>query len=511
MEPTIENLLLKVSNYNIAMLPKVRQAYEMACSKHCGIFRESGEEYITHPLSVALILAEYELDEETIVASLLHDVVEDTKTPIEEIASLFGETVAKLVEGVTKLSKLEIPNENVRIATNTRKIVLSLEDDCRIIHIKLADRLHNMRTLQYRSIEKQKEVSKETMHLYVPMANYIGAYRIKCELEDLSFRYLNQSEFNRVFDIREQVAIDSAAILQEMLSNIYEILNMKGIHPSIKSRVKNVYGIYKRLSSGHQIGEIHDLLSLKIMTDEIHERLSLESTDDPINELLYSKVLNDEINDCYVALRYIHSLYHPANVYFKDYIASPKPNMYQALHSTLFGPADRLVQAQISTARMGTINSSGLMGYSILGKTASDMQEDLNNRFAFFRRITDMKVVSKDVAEFNNLLGELLTDTILVYTSKGEIIELPLGSTPIDFAYQIHSDIGNHLSVALVNNLAVPPGHQLQNNDRVRIITSLDAKPKLEWTNYARTRHARDEIGRELRREELKGKQRTKK
>lgn len=334
--------LIKKYNDDEEDINQIKKAYDYAKDLHEGQFRQSGEPYIIHPLNVAYILAEMHADTDTICAGLLHDTLEDTNITKGEIIEEFNVNVASLVDGVTKISKMNFSSKQDQNLANTRKIITGITEDVRIIIIKLADRLHNMRTLEYKSEFKQKENSMETMEIFVPLAYYIGAYRIKSELEDISLQYLYPEKYKKIEDIKSKIELDSSSCLQEMLQTIKEILNNKDIPNEIKVRTKNIYGIYKRMEEGHKLSDIHDLLSLKIMVDEV--------------------------SNCYQTLGIIHSQYHPINDKFKDYIYNPKTNMYRSLHTTVFGPEDRLVQTQIRTFDMDKVASFGLTAYWDISK-----------------------------------------------------------------------------------------------------------------------------------------------
>jgi GTP pyrophosphokinase len=329
-----------------------------------------------------------------------------------------------------------------------------------------------MRTLGFKSEFKQKENSLETMEIFVPLAYYIGAYRIKSELEDISFGYLKQDEYKNLTEMMNESSIENNNCLNEMLLNIDEILNSEEIPHEIKVRTKNIYGIYKRLCEGYKVSDIHDLLSLKIMVNEI--------------------------DDCYRTLGLIHQLYPPVNDKFKDYICNPKTNMYRSLHTTVFGPDARLVQTQIRTFDMDKVASFGLTTYWDIkkGEARNVMQEDLRQKFQFFKSLTEMNTMFCDNQEFvTQVKLELFSDKVYVYTTKGDIIELPKGSTVIDFAYKIHTSVGNTMVGAVVNNEYVPVDYQLKNKDRVRIITDpLSFGPRTEWLDKAKTTHARKRI-----------------
>ena len=444
----LNDLIEMLKEYNPEEVEIVKRAYEYADDLHKGQFRQSGEPYISHPLNVAYILAELHADRDTVCAGLLHDTLEDTKITKEDIAHDFNQNIANLVDGVTKLAKMNFSSKQDQNYANTRKIITGITEDVRIIIIKLADRLHNMRTLGFKSEFKQKENALETMEIFVPLSYYIGAYRIKSELEDLSLQYLKPDMYKRIEEKKLKIEEDSAECLKEMLGTINNLLSDKNIPNEIKVRTKNIYGIYKRLSEGHKLSDIHDLLSLKIMVDTIA--------------------------NCYQTLGLIHSKYHPINDKFKDYICNPKTNMYQSLHTTVFGEDDRLVQTQIRTFQMDKIASFGLTAYwdAEKGKARDVMQQDLKSKFQFFNSLIEINSMFGDNQQFvKQVKDELFSDKVYVYTTKGDIIELPKGSTPIDFAYKIHTDIGNTMVGAFVNDEYVPVDYILQNKDRVRIIT----------------------------------------
>lgn len=465
-------LFENIKEYNEEETNNVLKAFQFANELHEDVYRQSGDPYITHPLEVAIILSEMHADKDTICAGLLHDTIEDTDITKEDIAEAFNKDVAKLVDGVTKISKLNFSNKQEQNVANTRKIITSITNDVRIIIIKLADRLHNMRTLQFKSEFKQKENSMETMDIFVPLAYYIGAYRIKSELEDLSLQYLYPDKYKKLEEVKIKIENESSNCLQEMYENINCILNTINIPHEIKIRTKNIYGIYKRLEQGHKISDIHDLLALKVMVDDIA--------------------------NCYQTLGLIHSQYHPINDKFKDYIYNPKTNMYRSLHTTVFGEDNRLVQTQIRTFDMDKVASFGLTAYWDIekGNARNVMQEDLKNKYQFFKSLIEINRMFGDNQEFiRQVKNELFTDRIYVYTTKGEIVELPIGSTAIDFAYKIHSDLGNTMVSAIVNNKAVDPDYVLHNKDRVRIITDIMSYgPREEWIDKVQTTKAKRKI-----------------
>ena len=469
---TLDDLMEKIESYNPSEVESIKKAYYYAENLHQGQIRQSGEPYINHPLNVAYILAEMHADKDTICAGLLHDTLEDTNITKEDISHDFNKDIANLVDGVTKLSKMNFSSKQDQNYANTRKIITGITEDVRIIIIKLADRLHNMRTLEFKSEFKQKENALETMEIFVPLAYYIGAYRIKSELEDLSLQYLKPDMYKKIEERKLRLEESSNDCLKEMLYKIETLLNDKNIPNEIKIRTKNIYGIYKRLNEGHKLSDIHDLLALKIMVDEVE--------------------------NCYRTLYLIHNEYHPINDKFKDYICNPKTNMYQSLHTTVFGPDDRLVQTQIRTFDMDKIASFGLSTYWDIekGNAREVMQKDLSGKYQFFNSLVEINKVFGDNKEFiNQVKNELFSNKIYVYTTKGEIMELPKGASVIDFAYKIHTDVGNTMVAAQVNNEYVDVMTELKNKDRVKIITDdLSYGPREDWEDKAVTTYAKRKI-----------------
>ena len=469
---TLNDLITKLEEYNKEEVEIVKKAYYYAENLHSGQMRQSGEPYITHPLNVAYILTELHADRDTICAGLLHDTLEDTNITKEDISHDFNQDIANLVDGVTKISKLNFSSKEDQVLANTRKIITGITNDVRIIIVKLADRLHNMRTLSFKSEFKQKENSLETIEIFAPLAYYIGAYRIKSELEDLSLQYLKPDTYKRIEEKKIKIEQDTNDILKEMLYKIKNILSNKNIPNDIKIRTKNIYGIYKRLNEGEKLSDIHDLLALKIMVDKIE--------------------------NCYISLGLIHSKYHPINDRFKDYICNPKTNMYRSLHSTVFAPDELLVQTQIRTFDMDKVASFGLTTYWDIekGNARNVMQEDLKNKYQFFNSLMQIDSMFADNQEFvKQVKNELFSDKVYIYTTKGDILELPKGSTIIDFAYRIHTDIGNTMIGAFVNDEYVGVDYVLKNKDRVRVITDdLSFGPREDWFNLAHTSYAKKKI-----------------
>lgn len=450
MRVTYESFCSYVNKYNKDALEKVKRAYGYAYKMHEGQYRKSGEPYIIHPLNVAYILAEMDADADTLCAGLLHDVLEDTNTTKEELINLFGEDVATLVEGVTNITDLNFSSKQEQRFANERKIINSLTTDVRIIVIKLADRLHNMRTLKFMSEEKQKEKSLETLEVFASLAYELGISQIKRELEDLALMYLDKKKYKEIEKNRDQIIKESKYAIDEMVNNITNALKEKEIKFEIITRIMGVYSIYRRTLEGQSITSIHDLLSIRIIVKDI--------------------------DDCYKALGVVHSRYLPINEKFKDYICRPKSNMYQALHTTVFATyGDWLVKFLIRTEDMEKVAMNGLPSYWNLykGEARIRMQKDLQERYEF------MKSLSEISGEFNdnqNFLVEvkrkILTDNkVFVYTTRGAVVELPPNATVLDFAYKIHTELGDNMTGAIVNGKYVTSDYKLYNGDRITILT----------------------------------------
>ena len=469
---TIELLKNKVNTYMKKDWPLISKAYSYAQKYHEGQKRESGEDYIIHPLYVAYILSTMHADSATICAALLHDVIEDTKASYEEVKQTFGDEIAFLVDGVTKLTHLNFNSKDEFLATNIRRIIVSITEDARIVIIKLVDRLHNMKTIEYKKDERGKEIALQTLEIYVPLAYYIGAYKIKSELENYCLMYLKPDIYGDLAKKLNTIYNSNKKMLHKMLNDTKKKLNSEGIKCNLEIRYKDIYSVYKKMLSRSTIENIHDLLGIVIT------------------------VKNKR--DCYLTLMNVHELYVPLSFKFKDFIVKPKTNMYQALHTTVFGPGERLVQFQIRTKEMERIAEYGLTSFWFKNRKLAkqDMQIALEKNFPFFKSIEELDSNIVDNIEFVKLIKrELFSDNVYVRTSRGEIIELPNSSTPVDFAYKIHSELGNTMIAAVVNDEIVPFDYKLQNNDRVRIITDgsvyIDRKP---WLDYVVTIHAKKKI-----------------
>ncbi len=453
----------------------IEKAYRIADEAHNGQKRKSGEDYIIHPLSVALILADLEMDKETIVAGMLHDVVEDTFMTIDEIEDLFGEEVALLVDGVTKLGQLSYSSDKVEIqAENLRKMFLAMAKDIRVIIIKLADRLHNMRTLQFMKPEKQKEKAKETMEIYAPLAQRLGIAKVKIELDDLALKYYNPEAYRSIVETVAQRKAERDAYVDNLVLEVQGHIDAAGIKAEIYGRAKHLFSIYRKMvSQNKEFDEIYDLFAIRIIVDNL--------------------------SDCYAALGVIHERYTPIPGRFKDYIAMPKPNMYQSLHTTLIGPNGVPFEIQIRTWEMHRISEYGIAAhwkYKESGEGATVKGEE--EKISWLRDILDWQKDMDDNKEFVNLLKndlDLFSDTVFCFTPEGDVKNFPSGSTPIDFAYSVHSAVGNRMIGAKVNGKLVPIEYKLQNGDRVEILTSANSRgPSRDWLNIVKSTQARNKI-----------------
>ncbi|HHX76731.1 MAG TPA: bifunctional (p)ppGpp synthetase/guanosine-3',5'-bis(diphosphate) 3'-pyrophosphohydrolase, partial [Firmicutes bacterium] len=447
----------------------LNKAYKFALDAHKGQQRVSGESFINHPLGVALILAELDLDLVTIVAGLLHDVVEDTSVSLEDIKNYFGEEIALLVDGVTKLSRLEFRSKEEQQAENLRKMFLAMAKDIRVVLIKLADRTHNMRTLEYLSPEKQQEIARETLEIYAPLAHRLGIYKMKSELEDLSFRYLNRRQY---YLLAEKLA-KKRQEREEFINTVKEILKYRleeaGLKADIQGRPKHLYSIYAKMMEQHK---------------EFHE----------IYDLTAIRVLVDTVKDCYGALGIVHTLWKPIPFRFKDYIAMPKPNMYQSLHTTVVCAKNELLEVQIRTWEMHRTAEYGIAAHWQYKEKAKE-DKDFNQKLSWLRQLLEWVQDFGDAHEFmEHLKIDLFADEVFVFTPKGDVIDLPAGSIPLDFAYRIHTDIGHRCVGAKVNGRLVPLDYELKTGDIVEIVTSKQGAPSRDWLKMVKSSQAKSKI-----------------
>ena len=444
---------------------QIEKAYTFAKEKHDGQYRKSGEAYIIHPLNVALILTSVYADSESIEAALLHDTLEDCDVAEEEIEILFGKNVLRLVQGVTKLGRIHFSTDNEYLVEYYKKIIVGMSEDVRVIIIKLADRLHNMRTLWAIPEEKQKQKAKETLEIFAPLAHHLGIHKIKSELEDLSLRYLKPVVFYDIAEKLNKTKAQRDTTVNEMLKEVSNLLVEHHIPHEIKGRAKSIYSIYNKLNNGKKFSDIYDLLALRILVDTEQ--------------------------DCYLALGIIHSKFRPLPKRFKDYIAMPKANMYQSLHTTVFGIDGYLFEIQIRTYQMDEVAENGVAShwaYKEHKDASKSMQNTTEQKLQFFKSIMELsqdKMSSEDFV--NSVKDEVLNNNIYVFTPKGDVFELPKGATPLDFAYKVHTRVGETTVGASVNGSIVPLDYELQNNDIVKINTNKSAHPSKEWLNIVKS------------------------
>lgn len=453
-----------------ADLELLEEVYRFAEDLHKGQVRKSGEAYIIHPLSVALILAELGMDEKAVAAGLLHDVAEDTRCKQNCLENNFGEEVTFLVNGVTKLSKLECSSKEERQLESYRKMFLSMAEDVRVVMIKLADRLHNMRTLKYQSPEKQKSIAQETLEIYAPIANRLGISKVKWELEDLCLRYLEPEKFYELVERISMKRDEREEYIQEIIERLHRELDKVGIQADISGRPKHFYSIYNKMKKQNKdLDELYDLIAVRLLVDSV--------------------------KDCYAALGIVHTLWRPIPMRFKDYIAMPKPNMYQSLHTTVIGPNGDPFEIQIRTYEMHHTAEYGIAAHWIYKESGgSEISKD-STQLSWLEQIKEMQNEARDNKDFlNSVKIDLFSDTVFVFSPKGEVYELPAGSGPLDFAYKVHSGVGNSCIGAKVNKKIVPLNYQLKNGDIVEILTSKQAKPSLDWVNQCKTSQARNKI-----------------
>jgi len=470
MPATLEQIEAHVQEYNPgADLSGLADAYEFAVEAHEGQTRKSGEPFVRHPLEVCLILAELHLDTATLMAALLHDVVEDSGVPLSVIRERFGDEVADLVDGVTKLGKIKFASLAEQQSQNMRKMLIAMAKDIRVILIKLADRLHNMRTLAALPEERRREKAIETMEIYAPLAHRLGISSIKWELEDLAFYYLEPHKFHQVARMVAESREAREAYLTQVVDQLQTELRTIGIEADIKGRPKHLYSIYQKMAwKGKDFNEIYDLIALRVIVDSV--------------------------KDVYGALGTVHSIWKPVPGRFKDYVAMPKFNMYQSLHTTVIGPAGRPLEIQIRTEEMHRTAEYGIAAHWRY-KEGSRGDESFDERLAWLRQMLEWQTELKDPREFMEALKiDLFEDEVFVFTPKGDVVSLRRGSTPIDFGYAIHTEVGNHTVGAKVNGAIVPLAYELQMGDRVEIMTNKSSSPSRDWLNIVRTSSARSKI-----------------
>ena len=470
MSVVIEDVVKSVLSYNsTADTDLIVRAYEFAREAHKGQVRLSGEEYIIHPLEIALILSELHMDVETIAAGLLHDVIEDTEFTYEDLHEQFGKDIADLVDGVTKIAKLQYKSKEEQQIDSFRKMFVAMADDIRVIMIKLVDRLHNMRTLSAMRPDKQIQKSNETLDIYVPIAHRLGISKIKWEFEDLAFRYLKPDDYYSLVDAVKQKRSEREEYIDKVINILSDKLELENISAEIKGRPKHLYSIYNKMLKGKDFHEIYDLIAIRVLVNSI--------------------------SDCYAVLGYVHTLWKPLPGRIKDYIAMPKPNLYQSLHTAVVGPGGTAFEIQIRTYDMHKVSEFGVAAHWKYkeGKKGSD---ELGEKLKF---LLDLKEIDDEVdtpVEYvDSVRSNLYIDEVYVYTPKGRIVEVPKGATPIDFAYRIHSDIGHKCVGAKITGKMVPLTYQLKKGDIVEIMTNPSSKgPSRDWLNVVVSSHARNKI-----------------
>lgn len=470
-----EVIALCLTYMNSEHVSFVNKAYQYADAAHKGQMRKSGEEYMMHPVQVAGILAELKMDPVTVATGFLHDVVEDTDRSYEDIVAEFSEEVADLVEGVTKLGKFEYRSQKEHQAENHRKMILAMAHDVRVVLVKLADRLHNMRTLSFHKPSKQVEIAKETLEIYAPLADRLGIYRMKWELEDLSLRYTNTEEYYGIVHLMDARREDREQYIKDSIAAIDKSIDELDINAEINGRPKHIYSIYSKMKSkSREFDEIYDLLAVRVIVDSIKE--------------------------CYAVLGAIHTEWKPMPGRFKDYIAMPKTNMYQSLHTTVLGPNATPLEVQIRTHEMHQIAEYGVAAHWAYkeGVTEKVADDKISNHLAMFKEIIELQDETSDASDFMEAIKEdILTDNVYVFTPDGDVMELPDGSSTLDFAYHVHSEVGDRSTGAKVNNKIVPLNYKLKTGDIVEIITSSSSPtPSRDWLEFVNTSKARNKIRR---------------
>ncbi len=466
---TIEDILKRMGSISQSEKQRILSAYSYAVEKHAGQVRRNGDDYMVHPLTVAFILTDLNVDVATIEAALIHEVMNRCGVSKEELTTTFGEEIASIVDSVSKMNRLELADQSESSAIYLRKVLVGLAEDVRVLFLKLADRIHNLRTADALPREKQIQKAQETMSVLVPIARRLGMNSIYSELEDLSLRYLKPEVYQDILNRLNATYEELKDVLNEMQDSIRNILIENGIHFHMKSRVKSVYSIYHKLNSGKNWSNIYDILAMRIITDQV--------------------------SDCYTILGLIHAKYRPIPGRFKDYIAMPKENMYQSLHTGIFGIDGHRFEVQIRTQEMDEIAEKGIASHwSYKEQGAHKIHNLMEQKLEVFRNAISAGAEESDTEFANYVKQDLLNDFIYVFTPKGDVVELPKGSTPVDFAYRIHSDIGDHLVGASVNDAIVPLNYELHDDDIVRVKTSNSSTPSKEWLNFVQTGHARNKI-----------------
>lgn len=460
----------KEEGFSEDKIKKIEEAYDYAFKKHEGKKRKDGNDFITHPLKVARILCDLNVDEVTIIAALVHETISESDATNKELEKLFGSEVSHIVVSLTKINKLKLSDDSESSGLYLRKVLVGLSEDPRVLIIKLADRLHNMRTLDYLPVDKQKQKAMETMNVLIPIAHRLGINSIKSELEDLSLKYSKPEVYESILEKLDGTREELNNVLNEMIESVSEILSSHNIKFKIKGRVKSVYSIYTKLCTGRKWSDIYDILAMRAIVDDV--------------------------SDCYLAAGLIHAKYRPIPKRFKDYIAMPKANMYQSLHTSVFGIDGHIFEIQLRTKEMDDIAENGIASHwSYKEHTSSNIKNIMDQKLEMYKNLIDSynEDVSDDVFK-EHMEDELLSDLIYVFTPKGDVMELPTGSTPIDFAYRIHTNVGEKMVGAIVNESIVPIDYKLQDGDIVKIKTDPNSMPNKDWLNIVKTSQAKNKI-----------------
>lgn len=466
--PSEEEIIQALPKSNPQAEELVRRAYRFAEQAHAGQQRDNGTCYFQHPAAVALILAQLELDASTVAAGLLHDVLEDTRVTREELEKEFGEEIARLVDGVTKLSRIPFQSREEHQAESLRKMFLAMAEDVRVILIKLADRLHNMRTLEGLPPERQKKISRETLEIYAPIAHRLGMFGLKWEMEDAAFRYLEPEAYYELVQMVAKKRREREGEVAEAVALLKQKLQEMNIRAEVQGRPKHLFSIYQKMRKGRQFNEIYDLIAVRVIVDTVR--------------------------DCYAVLGMVHSMWKPIPGRFKDYISIPKSNMYQSLHTTVVGPRGEPLEIQIRTWEMHRIAERGIAAHWLY-KEGNKSSREFEEKVAWLRQVMEWLREMKDPHEFMETLKiDLFEDEVFVFTPKGDVKNLPAGATPVDFAFAVHTDLGLHCVGAKVNGRIVPLDYRLQNGEFVEILTAKNATPSQDWLSFVKTSKARSKI-----------------
>ena len=466
----LKEILIK-QNHSPEDINQVEKAYKFAKKTHEGQFRVSGEPYIIHPVEVAKILAGLEVDTNTVIAAFLHDILEDTDTEPDKIKELFGDDVLNLVQGVTKLGKLKFKSKEERQAENFRRLFIAMANDIRVIFLKLADRLHNMRTLNFMTEDKQKKIAQETLDIFAPLANRLGIYKIKAELEDLSLRYLEPDKYYEIAQLVAQTKADRDETVNMLIDKISKDVKKNGINAQITGRAKHYYSIYAKMKRQNiTFNDLYDITAVRVIVDSVRE--------------------------CYEVLGLIHSQFKPIPGRFKDYIAMPKGNMYQSLHTSVIGPRSKPLEVQIRTWEMHQVAEYGVAAhwrYKEKGSQKADNASDL--KFSWMHKMVEYEKDTKNAEDYvKSVKLDLFSDQVFAFTPGGDVLDLPKDATPVDFSYRIHSDVGHKTVGALINGRIVPLNTKIQNGDIVEILTSKTPAPRLDWLTFVVTKQASQKI-----------------